>query len=102
LQKKYSATNELIEKSKMTADIFVIEKKMMLLKDANMPKEILDRMPKFYKYIKVPIVKAKIGNRIMSLIVHSKKIFKKIIVNKKNKFDMVGIYILGFASNKKK
>ena len=99
--KKYGAQQELIESSKITTDIFVLHKKKMRLKDANFPKAVSNQIPKFYSFIKMPIIKAKLGNQIVSLIC-DKKIFKKITTNKKYKIQLAGIYILDFANKPNK
>ena len=98
--KKYGSQYELIENSKIIVDIFVLYKQKMRLKDANFPKLVADKIPKFYSALKMPIIKAKLGNQIASLIC-DKKIFKKITPNKKYKVQMAGIYILDFAKTNK-
>ena len=48
--------------------MLIIDKKKMKLKDANLPKMVLEQTPKYLRGSKMPIVKAKIGPRIMTLM----------------------------------
>ena len=98
--KKYANQQDLIDKSKMSTSIFVINKKKMYLKDANLPKAWEGSVPKIYRFMKLPMVQAKIGNKIMNLVC-DKKVFKAIEIKKSCKVEMTGIYILGFAGGKK-
>jgi len=99
--KKYGTQVAAIDKIKVNTNIFVIDKKKMRLKDANLPKIIYDSMPKFYCFIKLPLIKAKIGNKIMTLVCEE-KIFKSINAKKSYKVELAGIYITGFAKSNKK
>lgn len=97
--KKYSGQQNMIDKTKTVTNIFVLDKKKMRLKNANFPKVIYDGIPKFYRVFKMPMIQAKIGNKIMNLIC-DKKVFKSISVKKNCKVELAGIYILGFAGSK--
>ena len=72
----------------------VIDKKVMKLKDAGLPKMVLDQTPKYLRNSKLPIVKAKIGPQIMSLICDD-AIFDQIPVKAEVKAQISGIYIIG-------
>ncbi len=98
--KKYGSQQDIIEKSKMSINIFVIDKKKMRINDANFPKAIYSSIPKFYKFLKLPIVKAKVGNKIMDLIC-DKKVFKSIDVKKNCKVELAGIYIISLVKKLK-
>ena len=65
----------------------------MKLKDSGLPQLVIDQTPKRFRGQKVPIVKAKIGNQIMSLMC-DEKIFEQIPVKKSVKARVSGIYIL--------
>lgn len=98
--KKYGDQQDMIEKSKMVTNIFVLNKKKMRLKDANLPKAFVENVPKFYRFFKLPMVQAKIGNKIMNLIC-DKKVYKTIELKKNSKVELAGIYILNYAHGKK-
>lgn len=65
----------------------------MKLKESGLPQLVIDQTPKRFRGQKVPIVKAKIGNQIMSLMC-DEKIFEQIPVKKSVKAKVSGIYIL--------
>ena len=64
----------------------------MKLKDAGLPQQIMDQTSKFMRRAKLPIVKAKVGPRVMSLIA-DEQIFDEIPVKKEVKASVSGIYI---------
>lgn len=68
LQKKQAAQKEAIREQAMPVTMLVIDKKMLPMKDANLPKVVMDSTPKRYQKMKLPIVKAKIGPQITNLI----------------------------------
>lgn len=93
LQKKQEASEEQMKASAQTVSILVIDKKKMKLKEANLPKVVIDQTPKYMRASKVPIVKAKIGPKVMSLVCDA-KIFDIIPVKKEVKAVISGIYIM--------
>jgi hypothetical protein len=108
LQKKQEASETQMRAGAQTVSILVIDKKKMKLKEANLPKIVLDQTPKYLRGSKVPIVKAKIGPKVMSLVCDI-KVFDLIPVKKEVKAVMNGIYIMdvkglrsGLEANKEK
>ena len=93
LQKKQESSQEQMEAAAQTVSILVIDKKKMKMSEANLPKVVTDSTPKYLRRSKVPIVKAKIGPRVMSLICDA-KIFDLIPVKKEIKAVVSGIYIM--------
>lgn len=81
-----------IEAMKQTVSMLIIDKKRMKMKDAGLPQQVLDSANRFAKNAKLPIVKAKIGPQIMSLVCDD-KIFDTIPVKKEVKATVSGIYI---------
>ncbi len=107
LQKKQDSSETQMKESSQTISILVIDKKKMKLKEANLPKIVLDQTPKYLRASKVPIVKAKIGPKVMSLMCDA-KVFDIIPVKKEVKAVISGIYIMdvkglrsGLETNKK-
>lgn len=92
LQKKQDAADEQMKEAAQTFSILVIDKKKMKLTEANLPKVVVDQTPKYLRRSKVPIVKAKIGPKVMSLMCDP-KIFDIIPVKKEVKAVISGIYI---------
>lgn len=93
LQKKQEASKAQMEAASQVASILVIDKKRMKLTEAGLPKVILENTPKYLRRSKVPIVKAKIGPKIMSLMC-DEKIFPLLPVKKELKVVLSGIYIM--------
>ena len=92
-QKREAEQQEQIDAMKQTVSMLIIDKKRMKLKDAGLPQVVLDEAPKLMRGAKLPIVKAKIGPQILSLI-SDDKIFDDIPVKKEVKAVISGIYIL--------
>lgn len=97
--KKATQQQAMINSTKMTTSILVIDKKKDKLTNVNMPKAVVDQIPKYLKFKKMPLVKAKIGPQIMTLICDP-KVFKEIPVKKQIKVDIAGIYIVGMRGGK--
>lgn len=93
MQKKQDESQAQMQAAAQTATILVIDKKRIKLKDAGLPKIVLENTPKYLRGSKVPIVKAKIGPRIMSLMC-DEKIFPVLPVKKELKVVLSGIYIM--------
>ena len=91
-QKKQAAQQAQIEAAKQTVNMLIIDKKKMKLKDSGLPAAVLEQTPKYLRGAKFPIVKAKIGPQVMSLIADG-AIFDSIPVKKEVKATVSGIYI---------
>ena len=94
LQKKQAEQEAQIEAAKQTVSMLVIDKKKLKLKDAGLPSMVLEQTPKYMRRAKFPIVKAKIGPQIMSLICDA-SISDSIPIKKEVKATVSGIYITG-------
>ena len=94
LQERQEQSQRELENASQNVSLLVIDKKRMKLKEAGLPQLILDQTPKYMRGRKVPIVKAKIGPRIMSFIC-DEKIFEIIPVKKEVRAVISGIYIMG-------
>ena len=68
LRKQQDEQQAQIDAAKQVMSMLIIDKKKMKLKDANLPKMVLEQTPKYLRGSKMPIVKAKIGPRIMTLM----------------------------------
>ena len=94
MQKKQVDNRIQMEAMAQTTSMLIIDKKYMKLSEANLPKIVLEQVPKIAKRTKVPIVKAKIGPKIMSLIC-DEAIFDDLPVKAEVKASISGIYIIG-------
>ncbi len=93
-QKKQEAQQAQIETAKQTVSMLIIDKKRMPLKETGLPQMVIEQTPKMMRRMKLPVVKAKVGPRIMTLV-SDEKIFDLIPVKKEVKAEISGIYIVG-------
>lgn len=91
-QKKQEEQQKQIEAYKQTVSMLIIDKKRMRLKDAGLPQAVIDGTPKLLRRSKLPIVKAKVGPQIVSLVC-DEKIFDTVPVKKEVKATVSGIYL---------
>ena len=94
LQKK-----QMEQKEQMT--MLIIDKKILPMKDAGLPKIVMEQTPKRYQKAKLPIVKAKIGPQIMNLICDD-AIYDQVPTKGEVKAMVSGIYILSIKSVRNK
>ena len=92
-QKRQAEQEAQIAATKQTYSMLIIDKKRMKLKDAGLPAIVLEQTPKILRGRKLPIVKAKIGPQVMSLICDD-KIFDLVPVKKEVKASVSGIYMV--------
>lgn len=92
-QKKQAEQQALMEENKQSVSMLIIDKKRMKLKESGLPQMVIDQTPKMMRGSKLPIVKAKVGPQIVSLV-SDEKIFDSIPVKKEVKAVVSGIYIL--------
>ncbi len=91
----------MLERSKQAVTIYVIDKKKMKPTEANLPKVVTDQMPKYYSWMKMPMVKAKIGPQIMTFMC-DKDVFEALPLQKSVKVSVAGIYIAEMKGMKTK
>lgn len=93
MQKQQAAQQEQMEAMKQTVTMLIIDKKKLPLKESGLPQMVIDQTPKLMRRSKLPIVKAKIGPRIMTLVSDA-AIFDTIPVKKEVKAVISGMYIM--------
>lgn len=91
-EKKQAAQKEQMDAVAQTVSMLIIDKGRMRLKDAGLPAIVLENTPKYLRRSKVPVVKAKVGPKVMTLMCDS-QIFPLIPVKKEVKATVSGIYI---------
>lgn len=92
-QKRQAEQQEQLDANKQTVSMLIIDKKRMKVKESGLPQIVLDQIPKLMRGTKLPIIKAKVGPQIMSLICEE-KIFESVPVKKEVKAVVSGIYVL--------
>jgi len=75
-----------------TVSMLIIDKKKLKIKDSGLPQAVIDQTPKYMRWTKLPVVKAKVGPKVMTLIA-DEAIFSEIPVKKEVKATVSGIYI---------
>ena len=93
-QKKKEEQDAQVAAAAQSVSMLIIDKKRMRLKDAGLPQQVLAQTNKLMQRSKLPIVKAKVGSRVMTFIA-DEKIFEEIPVKKEVKATVSGIYITG-------
>jgi hypothetical protein len=99
--KKQAEQQEMVAAHKQTMSIYVIDKKKDKLTNANFPKAMVDQMPRMSKMMKMPLVKAKIGPQIMTLICEA-AVYDALPVKKTVQVELAGAYIVGMKGQKTK
>ena len=92
MEKKQAAQQEQMEAMKQQVSMLIIDKKKLKLKESGLPQMVIDQTPKYMRRTKLPIVKAKIGPKIMTMIA-DERIFDQIPIKKEVKATISGLYI---------
>lgn len=91
-QKKADSQQEALEASAQTISFFIIDKKKMKIKEAGLPKIVYEQTPKYLRRSKLPILKVKVGPKVMSLICEA-KLFETLLPKQEVKATVSGIYV---------
>ena len=93
-QKKQAEQQEQLDAVKQTVSMLIIDKGRVRLRDAGFPPIVVENTPKYLRRSKVPVVKAKVGPKVMTLMCDA-QIYPIIPVKKEVKATISGIYITG-------
>ena len=91
-EKRKAEQDELVRQTAQSVSLLIIDKKKMRLKDSGLPPQAIAQAGRLAKNAKLPIVKAKVGPKIMSLICDP-QIFDNVPVKKEVKAMVSGLYI---------
>ena len=91
-EKKQAEQQVQLKAMAQNVSLLIIDKKRMKIKEAGFPSVVLENTPKYLRRAKVPVVKAKIGPKIMTLMC-DEKILPLVPVKKEVKAVISGIYI---------
>ena len=97
IQKRHDAQQEQINSYKQTYSMLVIDKKKMRMQEAGFPDYVVAQMPRLSRMFKYPVVKAKVGPKVMTFITE-KQVYEQIPVKREIKADVSGLYITGIRS----
>lgn len=95
-EKKQAEQQEVMAANSQTMVLFIIDKKKLRLKDANLQKQKLieEQTPWYAKRMKLPIVKARADTGVMSFICED-KVYETLLPSQKVKATISGLYITG-------
>ena len=96
-EKKQAAQREQMEAAAQVISMLIIDKKKMKLKESGLPASVIENTQKYLRRTKIPVVKAKIGPRIMTLMCEN-KVFEVLPVKKEVKAVVSGLYITEIKS----
>ena len=99
--KKTSEQHDMVEQNKQTVSIYVIDKKKDKITNANLPKAMIDQVPRMGRIMKMPLVKVKVGPQIMTMVC-DKAVFEALPLKKTVSVEVAGAYIVGMKGMKTK
>ena len=100
MQKKQLAQKEEMMAQAQPTSMLIIDKKYMPLRDAKLPKVVMEQTPKKYQKAKVPVVKAKVGPQIVTLLCDD-AIYDDVPTKGEVKAMVSGIYLVSVKSVRK-
>lgn len=92
-QKKADSQRATMESQSQTMSFYIIDKKKMKLTEAGLPKIVTEQTPKYLRRAKLPILKVKVGPKVMSLIC-DEQVFATLLPKQEVKAQVSGIYVL--------
>lgn len=96
-QKRQHESQAQLAAMAQTVSMLIIDKKHLKIKESGLPQMVIDQTPKYMRRAKLPIVKAKIGPKIMTLVA-DEKVYEQLPVKKECKVVLSGIYITEIKS----
>lgn len=91
-QKQQEENEKVMAETATQMKLFIIDKKKQKLKEANLPKAIMDQVPRMAKNSKMPMVKVKVGPKIMTFLCDA-KVYETILPKQEVQATVSGIYI---------
>ncbi|NWO22005.1 hypothetical protein HW273_08845 [Oribacterium sp. oral taxon 102] len=100
MQGQQAEQQAMIEANTMEASILIIDKKKMSIKDAvkaGLPTQVQENTPFYLRFSKLPIVKAKVGPRMVAMIADP-SVFDLLPLKREVKVAVSGLYIRSIKS----
>ena len=97
LQEQQASQQAAFDAAKQTVSMLVIDKKKLRISQSGRPQMVLDQQPWYTKWMKVPIVKAKVGPRIMTFMADA-NVFEVLPLKTECKVVISGLYITEIKS----
>ena len=100
MQAEQEENKQKLVSSAQKVTMLVIDKKRLPLRESGLPKIVLEQAPKRAQRAKMPIVKAKVGPKIMSFIA-DEDVYNQIPVNASIHAMVSGVYITSVNNYRK-
>ena len=97
LEKRQAENQAQLNAMAQTVSMLIIDKKRLPVKKSGLPQMVIDQTPWYLRRSKMPIVKAKIGPKIMTLVADA-SIYDLLPVKREVKVVVSGIYITAIKS----
>ena len=103
MEKRQVEQQSAIDAAKQTVALrdvvlgYTFDKKKLKIKEAGLPPIVYEQTPWYAKWMKVPVVKAKIGTKIMTMIA-DEKVFLQLPLKTEVKVEISGLYITAIKS----
>ena len=97
LEKRQVEQQNLLQAAAQTVTMLVIDKKKLKIKDSNLHKFVQEQTPKYMRWAKIPMVKAKVGPKVTTLLC-DEKVFAALPLKTEVKVVISGIYITELKS----
>lgn len=97
IQKKQAKATETLDAMKQIATVLIIDKKRLPLKQSGLPQTVIDQTPWYMRRSKLPVVKVKVGPRIVTMIA-DRSVYDMLPVKAECKVEVSGIYITDIRS----
>lgn len=97
MQTRQAEAEKQMELTKQMVSILVIDKQKKKMTEAGLPEAVVQQAPAYARRMKLPVVKAKIGNRVMTLIADA-NVYEILPVKKTCTVMLSGIYITELRS----
>lgn len=92
MQARQAESQKQMDAIAQTISMLVIDKKRLKMKESGLPSVVIEQTPWYLRWSKLPVVKAKVGPKVMTLIA-DEKVFDLLPVKKEVKVVVSGIYI---------
>ena len=99
--KRMAAQQDMVESSKQSASIYVIDMRRDKAANVTLPKVVTDNLPRTARLMKMYFVKAKVGPQIVTLMCE-KNVYNALDVKKTFQVELAGIYIANVKGMKTK
>ncbi|MDO4260825.1 MAG: hypothetical protein Q4C82_02005 [Eubacteriales bacterium] len=97
LEKKQAEGQAQLDAMAQTVSMLIIDKKKLRMKQSGLPQMVIDQTPWYLRRSKMPIVKAKVGPKIMTLVADG-PVFDQLPLKREVKVVVSGIYITAIKS----